>query len=544
MTFLPIVVRELRVTARSRSFYRGRFWTALAAIAYGSYLMLMFGRMRMMGGGGSRMVFTSMAGLGMLYCISLARNTVDCISEEKREGTLGLLFLTDLKGYDVALGKLCANSVKSFYGVLATVPVVCCAWVLGGVSVLELWRTVLALLNIFFFAHAAGLLVSTGSREHRRATGGVTALLVMWFLGIPGLAELLRYEGHAGLASVLELFNPAYAYQEAGIMATRYSHYWKSLLLVHLNAWLFLALASLALPHCWQEKPAKTNTRWRARMRQWCYGPPAVREALRQRLIGINPFLWLVSRNRLGQITVWGVLGLIGCGWVWIWIASDVHLSDAMPMFVMIILLNHGVLKFWIASEACSHLSEQRRSGALEFLLSCTPLSVPEIVRGQWLALRRRFLAPLIAVLALDVVLIALSLSRAADNSSNDEGYFISCAVAAMVMLVADALAIGWVGMWRAMSEKKPRTAAGQTVLRILVLPWLVFGLMMVMTRPSSGGSAVLCWFVLGILTDLGFGLAGWNKLLTQFRVQAAVLPEEPLGVFGQLGRWLGKMTG
>ena len=27
--------------------------------------------------------------------------TSDCLSEEKREGTLGLLFLTDLRGYDV-----------------------------------------------------------------------------------------------------------------------------------------------------------------------------------------------------------------------------------------------------------------------------------------------------------------------------------------------------------------------------------------------------------------------------------------------------------
>jgi len=27
--------------------------------------------------------------------------TSDCLSEEKREGTLGLLFLTDLKGFDI-----------------------------------------------------------------------------------------------------------------------------------------------------------------------------------------------------------------------------------------------------------------------------------------------------------------------------------------------------------------------------------------------------------------------------------------------------------
>jgi ABC-type transport system involved in cytochrome c biogenesis permease component len=157
MTLLPIVVRELRVAARSRMFYLGRFLTALGAVGLGSYLMVVFNAAdfaRGMGVAGGRIVFTALAWAGLFYCVGLARNTVDCVSEEKREGTLGLLFLTDLKGCDVALGKLCSNSVKSFYGLLAAVPVVCCAWVMGGVGAGELWMTVQALLNVFFFSRA------------------------------------------------------------------------------------------------------------------------------------------------------------------------------------------------------------------------------------------------------------------------------------------------------------------------------------------------------------------------------------------------------
>ena len=465
MTLLPIVVRELRVTARSRSFYRARFWTALGSIAFGSYVMLLFSASGSLGGSLStgRTAFVVLSSLGFFYCIGLSRNTMDCISEEKREGTLGLLFLTDLKGYDVVLGKLCANSVRSFYALLATVPVVCCVWVMGGVSGLELWRMVLALLNVFFFSHAAGLLVSTLSREARRAHAAAAALLRgLFHRNSPAGGTAPNTINSRARRSCSRMFSPAFACQEAEMVGSRFSPYWRSLLLVHLNAWLFLAVASLALPRCWQDKPVKTDTRWRTRLRQWCYGPPAAREALRLRLIGTNPFLWLVSRNRLGQITVWGVLGVIACGWVWIWLASKVHLRDAMPLFVMIILLYHGVLKFWMASEASSHLSEQRRSGALEYLLCCTPLSVPEILRGQWLALRRRFLRPMIAVLVLDVVFTVLSLTSAARNNASDEGYFIIYVLAAMLMLVADAVAIGWVGMWQAMVEKKPRTAAGR----------------------------------------------------------------------------------
>ncbi len=445
------------------------------------------------------------------------------------------------------LGKLCANSVRSFYSLLATVPVVSLAVVLGGVNASEVWRTVLALLNIFFFSQAAGLLVSTLSRDHRRATAGTVVVLVAYFIGIPALMEFLRYKHFPGAAAWLGLFNPTEAYSQADAAGTRSGSYWISLLTVHLNAWLFLAVASLVMPHCWQDKPARLTSRWKVRVRQWCYGPPEYRTELRRSLMGVNPFLWLVSRNRLGQIAVWGVLGLLGCGWVLIWHSAHIDLRDSMPFFVMIILLNHGLLKFWIASEACMHLSEQRRSGALEYLLSCTPLSVEEILQGQWMALYRRFLPPVIAVLMADVALIAISFSREANNSQDSLGYFVACVIMAMVMLLADGVAIGWLGMWRAMVEKKRRTASGETIFRILVLPWLIWSLLMTFGAMSSGiGSEVVpifLWFILGIVTDVIFGTMAQGNLMTRFRAQAAVLPDETLGILGQLGRFFGEMT-
>src|SRR5438094_2612698 len=73
--------------------------------------------------------------------------TADCLSEEKREGTLGLLFLTDLKGYDVVLGKLMATSLNAFYGLLAIFPLLALPLLLGGVSLWEFCRVMLALVN-------------------------------------------------------------------------------------------------------------------------------------------------------------------------------------------------------------------------------------------------------------------------------------------------------------------------------------------------------------------------------------------------------------
>src|SRR5206468_835512 len=73
---------------------------------------------------GGQQVFAALAYLALAYSLFAgAALTADCLSSEKREETLGFLFLTDLKGYDVVLGKLVATSLRSIYGLLATFPI-------------------------------------------------------------------------------------------------------------------------------------------------------------------------------------------------------------------------------------------------------------------------------------------------------------------------------------------------------------------------------------------------------------------------------------
>jgi hypothetical protein len=552
MTLLPIVARELRVASRSRGYYWGRFLAALVSIGYAAYLtFVIVGSSAIRSASAGGMLFTSLAWMGLFFCIGSVRTTTDCISEEKREGTLGLLFLTDLKGYDVILGKLFAHSVRPFYGLMATVPVICCALVMGGLTLATVCRTVLALLNIFFLAQSAGLLVSTLSRDRQRATAASVILLGFFFLVVPGVVALMREERVCfRLADFLELFGGAEAFTQAqsGLFAVPtaatmgFSTYWPSLLALHLTGWIFLALASLAVPRSWQDRPVKTKTKWSERMRQWCFGPPEVREALRRHLLEINPFLWLISRNRLGQAMVWATLGFIGCGWVWIWFLTDSDRSDVTGYTVAIAIVNHTLLKFWLASEAGGHLAEQRRSGALEYLLCCTPLSVDEIIGGQWLALRRRFLRPVIFVVAVDLIMLGVvgNLDRIMIRPEFAE--FATMMTAGIIMLVADVWALGWVAMWQAMIEKKPRTAAGSALVRIVVLPWLIMGIMAPMEFFHSPEAVGTWWFILGIGFDLGFGIFSRENLLNEFRAQAALRPEETLGFFGRIGRHLGQM--
>src|SRR6186997_3087633 len=122
MTFLPIVDRELRLAARRTSTYWTRFAAAFVftSICLG---MLIVTRRSLSPAALGKMMFTVLTWITFACCLLAGvRFTADSLSEEKREGTLGLLFLTNLRGYDVVLGKLIATSIHAFYGLLAILP--------------------------------------------------------------------------------------------------------------------------------------------------------------------------------------------------------------------------------------------------------------------------------------------------------------------------------------------------------------------------------------------------------------------------------------
>src|SRR6185503_12747022 len=69
----------------------------------------------------------------------------------------------------------------------------------------------------------------------------------------------------------------------------------------------------------------------------------------------------------------------------------------------------HCIIKIWLALEACRRFVEDRRSGALELILS-TPVTPDDILHGQWRALLRQFGVPILVVLLINAVLVAAGL--------------------------------------------------------------------------------------------------------------------------------------
>ena len=531
MTFLPIVSRELRVAARRRSTYFVRIGAATAVIVLGAFFFL---TMQQNAPHDLAMaLFGIMTGSAVLYALlSGIRSTADCLSEEKREGTLGLLFLTDLKGYDVVFGKLSANSLNAFYGVLAVVPILAIPLLLGGVTAPEFERMAIVAINTLFFSLALGLGVSAMSRSARKAIGA-TFLLVLVITAVwPACGALLAfYQRSPGFNPFFLIPSPACSF--ACAFDSLYSlspvyrwRFWESLVVVHLLGWFFLLLACVVAPRSWQDKPAGVQAlRWRERWQLWSYGNLAERTAFRRNLLSRNAFFWLAARARLKPAFVWAVFGLIAC--IWAWGTAKYH-QDWLtsPMYILTGVTLNLLMKCWVASECGRQLAEDRKNGALELLLS-TPMTIRDILQGQRLALQRQFLGPLLVTVVAFFIFMLATLS---DNLGDEERPLcIAFWMAAMIMLIADLVAFYWIGMWAALTAKNPNRATSASLGLVLVLPWIGMAVMLVFAALNSmaGGHDpswkffLGSWFVLGIAVDIGFGSLARRHLLSDFRVLA-----------------------
>ncbi len=528
MTFLPIVARELRVASRRRATYWSRAVTAVGAIIVGLFVYLnsRTDASHILG----QNLFEVLSWLAFIYCLGVGVNaTADCLSEEKREGTLGLLFLTDLKGYDVIIGKLVATSLNAFYGLLAIFPVLAIPLLMGGITNGEFWRMALVLANTFLFSLTLGMFVSSISKYPRRAMAVTTILILIFAIGLPICQSWIGYIYRSPRWNyVFRIGTPDTAFTLVSdleyIKAAK--DFWWSVGVIHGLCWLLLTLASLIVPRSWQDNPPGAKAqRWRDSWHRWSYGDPGERRQFQSRLLDINAFFWLAGRARLKPAHVWFAFAGLACLWSWGAVEQGSEWMNPFVYFLTSIVLN-TTLKIWVASEAGRRLGEDRKIGALELLLS-TPLSVPDILEGQLLALRRQFLGPLVVALTVEAVLLLASLQSNHGGDPDEIMVSVAYGAAIMIMLVADLLALSALGMWVSLTAKNPNRATGITVRRILVLPWAVilvvflFGTMVnAFAQSNTAGWKffLALYFVTGIGADLWFGLGAWRRLQAEFR--------------------------
>jgi ABC-type transport system involved in multi-copper enzyme maturation permease subunit len=499
MTFLPIVERELRVGARRKSTIHLRVWTAVAAIVT-SFFFLVMEALPLNALQGGSMLFRVLSFYALGLCLFAGVFlSADVLSEEKRGGTLGLLFLTDLKGYDVVLGKFCAVWLKAFYALLSLLPVLALGLLLGGVTGGEFWRVSLALVNALFVSLAMGMLVSAYGRSSQSVLAG-TFILLLVFAAAPIIADSML--GLLGWGPLFSWFSPAYPFSQSGDSAFRAqaAHFWIGLVMSHAVGWLGLVLAAVVLPRRWQDKSrAAVTLRMTAPQREQVRRRAA-------RLLESSPVVWLVQKSGEGRFWSGGralplvlasvalLISILGAQW-----AGAGQMITGWLMWPATL----GV-KLLLAAQACRLFVEGRRSGLLE-LLVCSPLSSQEIISGQWRALKRVFFWPGVMMTAAAGLSMLPNFSAFASISMPAGGFefmfefmFLVITVGSLILGVlaipAQLLALGWLGMWLGLSVKRPGTAFGFTVLFGLIVPPFVFCL------PTAVIAVGLIWWARGKL--------------------------------------------
>jgi hypothetical protein len=148
-------------------------------------------------------------------------------------------------------------------------------------------------------------------------------------------------------------------------------------------------------------------------------------------------------------------------------------------------------------------------------LLLSTPLDEKEIVRGQWLSLRRQFGWPLLVLIAFELFLIF----NVWGNRSRDI-YLI-----ALVIFLLDLGALGWLGLWQGLKAKNAARALLFAVGNIMTLPWIALLAMELIFSARSTMTATLArtiWILLSLGISLTWLLIARARVKNRFRLMIA----------------------
>lgn len=547
MTVLPIVERELRVGARNPLFYRSRFMTPMVGA-----IIFLFIAISLHKGAPAQMMGKTLLyicfGLIFAGCLFAGVSlTADSISREKREGTLGFLFLTDLKGYDIVLGKLVSSSICGVYAAFGILPIVSVIFLMGGVEFWMVVKLVVSCVNALFLSLSAGLLTSVLCVNERKSQGLASMLIVITLLGGPLLGLLWFWaKGALETAGQTEwgpfvLLNPLATFATSvGSFSGGLSAFFISNAAVHAIGWIFLGLACWLAPKTWQEKgTTKRESKLKSMWREFVYGKGQKMEADRAAKLDVNAVHWLTNRDRWTGRMVWGWWWTIVLGFAaMVILAGKDALNPAMAMAFTLVL--NAAMKLSMAGEACRWIARDRQSGVLELVLT-TSMSVDDILKGQWISLRKLYRKPFIATVVVEFVFAIICLST---ENFDVEEFFATIYVMGVfvVMMVADYLAIGWTGMWKGLSTMPVEKSRQQAVSAVLMLPWLFFYLALIPTACVLGGFAFFLLWPAAML-----GTAGWwiqhaqRRLREEFRTRAMerYSPAKKTPFFQMIGKTL-----
>ena len=373
-------------------------------------------------------------------------------AEERRNQTLGLLFLSGLSAGEIFVSKVFSAAMIAFTGVLAMFPLLALPFLLGGVSFDLFLATVVALPNLLAFALAVTLLASVLTEDDGAAMVLVVVLAVI-VSAAPALIYLVQMHLSPGTTSAawwLRL-SPAYgAYLIwTGLGWAPVAEFWRNSAVTLCWSVLCLLAADVALRRLWrqwQENPegACRSGRWHRML----HGNGQGRRRLAARWLEVNPYVWLAARDREPTALAWLAVGGLALVWLLCLVVWGKTWISVPNFFITAALLNLSL--HWMIRYTAAHgLATYRRDGSYELLLT-TPLNPCDIVGGQLEALRWHF-APVARVVL--IINAALMVAGLAVRSWTPRALFVYGVVWAYLLTWALAQSLNWRGALGAMSS-------------------------------------------------------------------------------------------
>lgn len=516
----PVVHREFLVRSRARITY----WLRLGAAgaAFGVFVIaVIYSRFLATGtaiglsNGAGWFAFLSWC--LWIFCLAEGvRQSFDMLSGEKREGTIGLLFLTRMRGFDVVLGKVSAGFIASFFPVLSVLPVLGILIFLGGVTGAEFVRMSAALLVTLAVSLSAGIFVSAQSIYAGRSWSAACGILLIWIL-----ASIIGAAGGWFIPSPWALFRNSFD----SLYLADSSGFWVSLGIVLGTASLFLIGAGWTIGRKWRETTLSRAGRQSAVASS---ATPRTRREEDQRLLERHPIAWLASPAwRQREIRAAKLLALLAALFVFVapspfsgWVPSVLFAG------IFCAILWQGIGMF----------GKARSSGWLELLLTA-PISEQEMGEQLNSQARRWAMKGALLLLALDLTaFFGMGFQYLAgwwaDFHSMDsmldhflkvfpEFGWVIWFVSKVLTLLLDCAAtfcwlygVCWYALWRGLVGKSLGNALGRTLLVTVVVYWVVMAvslipLMVIAPLLASGFSPAL-----SNLSIIAFALPAWPNLL------------------------------
>jgi ABC-type transport system involved in multi-copper enzyme maturation permease subunit len=434
VTVLPVIQRELRASARRSFTYYLRTLGAGALLLASLYFGLEQGFESNFGGKlFGYLHFTLFYAFWILVPLLVA----DCISRERREGTLGLLYMTGLGGADIILAKSAAHGLRALTLWLAVVPILAIAFLLGGISWQQALLSIATNASAICWALAAGVLGSAWSKTWGRAVlrSAVFALFFFLLMAVvtgEGLGSMLRSGKNSSFSNFFDI-DPTkldYFFLIGAGFITNLSQDFAVLVLrtvsngqlIWLAAFVFtfsllgllmaIILAGAKTRRIWREPPPSSQQVW---LQQTFCTPIVWISFFRQwmkRKLETNPIGWLEQRTWSGRLITWGWLAVVISLYSIVLTDGAFFQRTSTPQNVMGWLL---VISMSIST--AGSFRRERESGVLELLL-VSPIGEETIIYGRLRGLWGQFLPAFGLLLVLWLYLASISMTRGSDGGS------------------------------------------------------------------------------------------------------------------------------